>query len=182
MIHRTKFFDSLRPTLFINGYSQLQVDSIDAILEETEAQGITDLRQVAYIFATAYHECHNPHHPELRLTPMKEYGGETYLQSKSYYPYYGRGFSGLTWASNYKKEGERLGINLLENPDMILDINLAANSHVYCMKHGRYTGRKLSDYILGSMCNFIGARKVVNGIDKAELIAGYAKSFVQGLG
>jgi hypothetical protein len=49
------------------------------------------------------------------------------------------------------------------------------------MKHGRYTGRKLSDYINGTMCNFIGARKIINGIDKAELIAGYARSFLAGL-
>jgi hypothetical protein len=181
LINRTAFFDTIRPTLFKNGFSQVQVDSIDAIIDECEKQGIADNRQIAYIFATPYHECFNPHHPETRLTPIKEYGSDQYLKSKKYYPYIGRGFSGLTWKSNYEMEGERLGLDLINNPDMILDINIAANSHVYCMKHGRYTGRKLSDYINGSMCNFLGARKVINGIDKAELIAGYARSFLAGL-
>lgn len=159
----------------------MQVESIHAIIEECDKQEITDMRQVAYIFATAYHECFNPRHPELRLTPMKEFGGDTYLKSKSYYPYFGRGFSQLTHSFNYKKEGERLGLDLLHHPDLMLDTNLAANSHVYCMKHGSYTGRKLSDYIMGTMCNFEGARKIINGIDRAELVAGYAKEFLKGL-
>lgn len=180
-IDRKKFFDTIRPSLFKNGFSPKQVDSIDAILYECEKQGITDNRQIAYIFATPYHECYNPHHPETRLTPIKEYGSEQYLQSKKYYPYIGRGFSGLTWKSNYEKEGQRLGIDLVGHPDMILDINLAANSHVYCMRKGTYTGRKLSDYINGEMCNFIGARKIINGIDQAEKIADYAKQFLDGL-
>lgn len=181
LIDRKRFFEKIQPTLFKNGFSQAQTDSIEAILDECEKQGVTDKRQIAYIFATPYHECYNPHHPETRLTPIKEYGSEQYLQSKNYYPYIGRGFSGLTWKSNYEREGERLGIPLVEHPDMILDINLAANSHVYCMRKGTYTGRKLSDYINGELCNFLGARKIINGIDQAEKIAGYARLFLSGL-
>lgn len=157
--------------------TQAQVDSINAILTECTNQQVTDKRQIAYILATAYWECHNPKHPELRLTPMREFGGETYLKGKKYYPYFGRGFSQLTWDYNYAKEQKRLGIPLLANPDLILDVKTAANSHVYCMAKGIYTGKKLSDYINASKCDYTEARRIINGKDKAAEIAAIAVKF-----
>ncbi len=178
MIDKPKFYQRLREVKLFDKLTQLQVDTIDAVLNECEAQGVSDVRQVAYIMATGYWEAHNPKKPELRLTPMKEFGGETYLKGKKYYPYYGRGLSQLTWDYNYKKEGKRLSLDLLTNPDLILDIPLAANSHVYCMKNGSYTGKKLSDYINDLKCDFAGARKIVNGTDKKDEIAAIAQKFL----
>ena len=177
MVNKAIFFGKIKTNLFKDGLTQKQVDSINAIISECERQGVDNLSQVAYILATAYHECYNPRHPETRLTPIVEFGGEVYLKSKKYYPYYGRGFSQLTWHDNYQKESKRLGIDLLNNPELILDIPTAANSHVYCMAHGIYTGKKLSNYINDTGIDFISARKIVNGKDKAELISGYANSF-----
>lgn len=164
--------------MFGGRFSQPQVDSIEAILSECESQDVTDARQVAYILATAYWEAYNPRYPEKRLTPIKEYGGEAYLRAKRYYPYYGRGFSQLTWDYNYRKEGERLGLDLIHHPDLMLDTNIAANSHVYCMKHGAYTGKKLDDFINDQKCDFIGARRIVNGTDSAEKIKDIAERFL----
>lgn len=178
MINRDTFFAKLKELKLFTTLTQLQVDSIDAILNEIESQGINDNRQAAYIFATAYHECYDPKHPETRLTPIKEFGGDKYLKGKKYYPYFGRGFSQLTWPDNYKKEAKRLGIDLVNNPDLMLDIPTAANSHVYCMAHGVYTGKKLSDYINAAKCDFKNARRIVNGTDKADVIAGYAQNFL----
>jgi len=45
------------------------------------------------------------------------------------------------------------------------------------MDKGLYTGRKLSQYFNDKTCNWIGARAIINGKDKAELIADYAKEF-----
>lgn len=99
---RAAFFAAIRKTLF-NKLTQLQVDSITALLDECVLQEVTDKRHVAYILGTAYHECYNPKTPETRLTPMKEFGGASYLQSKKYFPYFGRGFVQLTWEDNYHK-------------------------------------------------------------------------------
>jgi len=178
MINKVNFYQSLRDKGLFKTLTQLQVDSLDAIIFEAEKQGIEDVRQVAYILATSYWECHNPKKPELRNTPMKEFGGETYLKGKKYYPYFGRGFSQLTWLDNYKKEGTRLGIDLVNNPDLILHIPTAANSHVYCMAHGRYTGKKLSDYINDQKCDFAGARRIVNGTDRKDEVAAIAQKFL----
>lgn len=167
--------------MFGGTFSTKQVDSITAILNECGSQNVIDIAQIAYIFATAFHECYNPNVKGSRLTPIQEFGGLGYLIRKAYYPYFGRGFSQLTWEANYKKEGERMGLNLLSHPDLMLDIPTAANSHVWCMTHGTYTGKKLSDFISGAKVDFVGARRIVNGTDKAELIAGYANNFLVAL-
>lgn len=175
---KQKFFEQIKAVGLFKVLSQAQVDSIEAILNECELQGITDVRQMAYIFATAYHECYNPKQPSTRMAPITEFGGDKYLKGKKYYPYIGRGLSGLTWKDNYAKEGKRLGIDLVNNPELILDIPTAANSHVYCMSHGTYTGKKLSDYINADKCDFINSRRIINGTDKAELIMSYAQKFL----
>lgn len=170
--------DNINARIFADKLTEVQKTSIQAIIDQCTAQGITDQRQIAYILATAYHECFNPRHPETRMTPITEFGGEVYLKGKKYYPYYGRGFSQLTWEDNYKKEGLRMGLDLIGSPVLMLQIPTAANSHVYCMVHGSYTGRKLSDYINEVKCDFVNARRIVNGTDKADVIAGYAQKFL----
>lgn len=180
MINRETFYENIKAPLFNGALSSLQIDTINSIFDESESQNITDNRQIAYMLGTSYLECHNPHHPELRLTPMKEFGGETYLKSKDYYPYYGRGLSQITHLANYKRESLRTGIDLVKNPDAILSLPLAANSHVYNMVHGLYTGKKLSDYINNSGCNFESARKIINPKDfkTYKIVADYAKQFL----
>ena len=116
-------FIALKKALVITRLTQVQVDSINAILEECKLQGVVIKNQVAYILATAWHESY--------FKPIIESGGVAYLKSKPYYPFYGRGFIQLTWEDNYKKEGDRLGIDLVSNPDKALEIPIAANIIVY---------------------------------------------------
>lgn len=162
-------FDAGRKGIFKSGYTQKQVDSINAIIAECNKQGVPMPEQVAYILATAWHES--------RLEPISEWGGEKYLKAKPYYPYYGRGFSQLTWKENYQKEQDRLWIPLVDHPNLMLNIDTSANSHVYCMMTGRYTGRKLPDYINENKIDYVNARRVVNGTDRAQMIADYAQQF-----
>jgi hypothetical protein len=49
------------------------------------------------------------------------------------------------------------------------------------MVTGKFTGKKLSDYISGSSVDYIGARRIINGTDRASLVAGYARSFQHAL-
>ena len=177
-MNRQTVFEKLKENKLFSEFTQLQVYTINAILDECENLGVTDGRQIAYIFATAYHECFKPSKPWTRMTPMPEFGGEDYLKSKKYYPYYGRGLSQITWDYNYKKEAKRLKIDLVNKPELMLVVGTAANSHVYCMKHGTYTGKKLSDYINDSKLDFINARRIINGTDRAITIAGYADKFL----
>ena len=43
-----------------------------------------------------------------------------------YYPFYGRGFIQLTWEYNYRTYGDRVGIDLVSDPDSALDPGTAA--------------------------------------------------------
>ena len=45
------------------------------------------------------------------------------------------------------------------------------------MFEGWFTGHNLSDHIRGAKCDYKNARKIINGLDKAGLIAGYARQF-----
>jgi hypothetical protein len=48
----------------------------------------------------------------------------------------------------------------------------------YGMRNGSFTGRKLSNYLAANTIqDYLHARKIINGMDKAELIAGYAQHF-----
>jgi Chitinase class I len=62
-----------------------------------------------------------------KFQPIREMGGETYLRSKKYFPFYGRGFAQLTWENNYRHYGEKLGIDLVSDPDRALNPTVAAD-------------------------------------------------------
>lgn len=91
--------------------------------------------------------------------------------------YYGRGYVQLTWDYNYKEMGKRLnmGDELYINPDKVLEHDIAYKIMSYGMRLGSFTARKLLDYISGSKCNYVKARQIINGLDRAPKIAEYAK-------
>lgn len=127
--------------------------------------------EMAYVLATAYHETAHT------MKPVREYGGETYLKKKKYYPYVGMGYVQLTWDYNYKKASVKLGVDFLKDPTLLLKPEYAAPIIIIGMKEGWFTGKKLSDYITLSKSDYVEARRIVNGKDKASLIAGYAKDY-----
>lgn len=127
--------------------------------------------QAAYVLATAYHETAHT------MKPVREYGGETYLKKKAYYPYVGMGYVQLTWLANYQKASKKLGVDFVKNPRLLLKAEYAAPILVIGSRDGWFTGKKLSDYITISRSDFTGARKIINGTDKAALIAGHAKEY-----
>lgn len=127
--------------------------------------------QAAYVLGTAWHETAHT------MQPVREYGGEAYLRSKKYYPYVGMGFVQLTWRENYEKASKKLGVDFVSNPKLLLKAEYAAKILVIGSRDGWFTGKKLSDYITLQRSDFKGARKIINGTDKASLIAGYAREY-----
>lgn len=127
--------------------------------------------QAAYVLGTSFHESAHT------MKPVREYGGETYLRSKPYYPFVGMGYVQLTWERNFKKASDKLGVDFVKNPRLLLDPKYAAPVLVIGMAEGWFTGKSLSNYITLSASDFVGARRIINGTDKADLIAGYAKQY-----
>lgn len=72
--------------------------------------------------------------------------------------------------------------NLLSTPTYIVDdFRGAGGILVGGMNRGLFTGVKLPDYVNSGGTNYVEARRVVNGMDKASQIAGYAREFEQQL-
>lgn len=167
------FFDHIRAEF--GTLLQSQVDGISSILEEYRRLELSDKRYLAYILATVKHETAN------KYQPVKEYGGEAYLRSKKYYPYYGRDLVHTTWKANYEKVKAFSGIDVVTHPELIGELNLAVKVAFHFMIKGLYTGKKLSNYFNDEKTDWINARRIINGVDCAEKIAGYGKTFYEAL-
>jgi predicted chitinase len=171
------FFDEVREHLFHGVLSQEQVTGMNFILREwrNRFEFGGDYRHLAYMLATTYHEC------AFRMVPITEYGSQSYLQSKPYYPYIGRGFVQLTWDYNYKKAGSAVEEDLLSFPDMALRPDLAAIIMFDGMRDGWFTGKKLSSYFSKNVDDPYNARRIINGTDRASEIAGYHDKFLSAI-
>lgn len=180
MINRKHFFDTVRESLYGNTMRQEHVDGMEAILNEWEAQQLTDLRWLAYMLGTTYHETSR------HMQPIQEYGkgkGHTYgiPDPATGLVYYGRGFVQLTWKANYKTMGDLLGKPLIESPEMAMELDIATQILFKGMIKGLFTGKKLANYFDVDTEDWVNARRIINGTDCAEQIAGYGKKFYNAL-
>ncbi len=93
--------------------------------------------------------------------------------------YYGRGFVQLTHKENYRKVGEMLGLGneFVLFPDSVLRHYWAARILVFGMAKGIFTGHGLFRYINSDKVDYYHARRIINGMDRAAIIAGYAERF-----
>lgn len=183
MIDRDAYFENVRVNMFDGSMSQQQVDGQNVIIALWDYQStgspMTDLRWLAYMLATVYHEC------ATRMWPVTEYGNQEYLESREYWPYIGRGFVQLTWESNYRNAGISLGLiddrDLVAHPNVALDSLIAARVMFRGMSEGWFTGKKLGQYFNDDVDDPINARQIINGNDDDELIAGYHDKFLEAL-
>lgn len=155
--------------------SSLQSSAVLSILRAFDKYGDGDINKLAYIFATAWHEATLiPDRKEIRCRP----GSACYNAQELYWytGYYGRGLAQLTHEYNYKAMGQIFNLDLVNNPDLALNPNVSTQILVYGMMNGSFTTAALSRYINSSKVDFINARRVVNGLDKATEIAEYANN------
>lgn len=62
------------------------------------------------------------------------------------------------------------------DPDNLLDPEIAYCAMSYGMRKGAFTGVGLKKYIHDDVCDYVNARRIINGTDCAEKIAGYARN------
>lgn len=168
------FYDAIRP-MFGGALSLSQVDGINALMAEGKKRGVS-VPVMAYILATAFHETART------MQAIEEYGrgkGRPYgrKDKATGHAYYGRGHVQLTWKENYEKMGARLGVDLVGDPALALSLPVSVQVIFEGMLNGMFTGRKVGDYISDKAKDYRNARRVVNGTDRADTIAGYARDF-----
>lgn len=135
-----------------------------------------DDRWLAYAFATAHHET------DRTFGPIREYGrgkGRSYgaPDAETGQIYYGRGLVQLTWKENYAKFSKLLKVDLVGNPDLALDLSYAVPVLFVGMRDGLFTGKKFGGYFSQTVEDWINARRIINGTDKAQTISDYAKTY-----
>lgn len=158
--------------------TETQKHGIEYIIDTFEADPeLTNYKWLAYALATVKHECANT------WLPITERGPKSYFKYligklgnsnfEMAYKYRGRGYVQLTGYTNYRNMGAILGVNLKENPDLALQPDLAAKIMFYGMLNGTFTGRRFESYFNDHVTDPVNARRIINGKDKAQLIAGY---------
>ena len=192
-------FTELRKAL--GALTKSQVTQIEFIVGEIDADKSISYAQGAYILATVWHETGGKMLPvsEIGKGRTRAYGqwfknskGElygwcngkksaAYMQRDFPHLYYGRGFPQLTWYDNYKLASEKLNVDFLNNPDLALEQEHSIRILIAGMKEGWFTGHRLSGHINQSKKNFVNARKIINGTDRALHIAGIAEIFDRAL-
>lgn len=192
MINRNFFFDRARLELFGGVLKQSQIDGLTGILDEWDAgYAKKDDRWLAYMLATVHHET------DRTFKPIREYGSNAYLTRRydvtgerpavatkygntepgDGIKYCGRGFVQLTWKNNYAAMSKVCGVDLVQNPDLAMQVPIATKILFHGMTKGSFTGKKLGDYFAPAVDDWVGARRIINGTDKATAIADYARRY-----
>lgn len=193
MFDRDKFYSGFRPyfrEIAGKALTPEQVENLEFLLSSFENSNwfSSDIRLTAYALATIHVETYIPR-TNSRYAPVTEAGGRAYFNryDKSSNPrkarelgntevgdgyrFRGRGFIQITGRKNY----EHFGIE--DEPDRALESVVAFNIMEHGMRDGTFTGKSLEDFINDEECDYTGARRVINGQDRAREIAGYARNF-----
>lgn len=185
--------------------TEKQVEGIENLLNVWEKHfHKDDVNYLAYNLGTAYHET------DRTMQPITEYGERSYFnkyepgtrigrvlgntQPGDGYRFRGEGHVQNTGRANARKATKRLnevfnlGIDLEKNPEKRGQPYVSALSLFLGNKEGWWTGKDLDDYIdtkdesdAEELKEFINARRVVNGTDKADRIGRYALRFEDAL-
>lgn len=199
MIDRSAFFSAVRKEF--GPLVQPQVTGYAAILDEAEKRG-TALNPLAYMLATAFHETART------MQPIREYGNRAYFM-KMYdrtgsrpavakrlgntvtgdgATFCGRGYVQLTGRGNYARASQKLGEDFVQFPDLVMQPGHAARIMFEGMEAGWFTTIDLSDTIddkdesdAEDLREFVAARAIINGKDRAKTIGEYALAFERAL-
>lgn len=152
-----------------------------------EDSDVQNPRWMAYMMATVKHECANT------WQPITERGTRAYFDKYNSgtaiggrlgntepgdgYRFRGRGYVQITGRRNYKSLGAALHMadQLVQEPEKALEPKVAYSIMSYGMRRGAFTGRKLEQFIDTVHCDYLNARRIINGLDQAQRIKSYAE-------
>lgn len=176
MINRKIFFQEYKQTIDKDkSISNQEVKDIDTLLDNIDTHFCElDINQWAYFLATTFHETNFTMAPVVEAYHLSESWRKRNLR---YYPYHGRGYVQITWLANYQKFAKMLNIDLVNKPELALIPKHAFQIALKGFKLGSFTRKKMSDYVVGTKKDYKGARRIINGTDKADTIAAYAELF-----
>jgi predicted chitinase len=196
-LDRQFFFDTVESSLFKGSVIPPQIDGMNAILDYWDANLATaDRRWLAYILATAFHETAYTMQPvretlaasDSRAVEILENAFASGRLSWVKTPYWrpdedgkcwlGRGLVQLTHRRNYETMSAVTGIDLVAAPDCAMQMQPAVMILIEGMLRGSFTGHRLADHLNEEREDWVNARRIVNGTDRAEKLADHAQAFL----
>ncbi|MBD9371528.1 hypothetical protein IB238_02590 [Rhizobium sp. ARZ01] len=209
-MNRAFFFERVETYLYNHGPDKEAVAGHSAILDRWEKNTPTDDdRWLAYMLATAYHETgrrmqpvrENLNYSSKRLMEVfgkyfdnaaeaASYAGKPEKIANRVYAnrlgngdeesgdgwrYRGRGLVQITGKNNYRK------FAIEGSPDDALEPAGALTMLFDGMIKGLYTSRPLKDFFNGAKEEWVAARQIINGYDRAKDIANYARHYYSAL-
>ena len=192
------FFASVRGGILGPTLDAAEVDGCNAILAAMDG---APLSHTAYAFGTAFLETGST------MQPVAEANWLTQAQRERYFfrmydiagarpgvarslgntrpgdgvKFAGRGYVQLTGRSNYQRAGEELDLDLLLMPNAAMLPAAAARIMRRGMEEGWFTGKSFASYLKPGgpavRSQFVAARRIINGQDRANDIAGFALQF-----
>jgi predicted chitinase len=199
-INRKSFYDAVRAAPFGGRLSGLQVAGMEAILnawDRTRTGG--DRRWLAYMLATTFHETAGTMQPVRETLAPSDMAAAARLESawargrlgSVKTPYWradadgkywlGRGLVQLTHKANYQRMARETDIDIVADPGRAMEMDVAV-AILFCgMEKGLFTGRRLADYFTAIRSDWSGARRIINGLDRAADVASYGLAFHRAL-
>lgn len=195
-INRKFFLNQVNLVLFDGEIRKSQAESLLRFLDYWENRyGNCDDRWLAYILATAHHETGRVFQPiretfaqsdaqvVYRLEKSFGAGRLTWVKAPYWRPdadgksWFGRGFVQITHRENYLIVGRLIGEDLASDPSKALDFDVALKVIFEGMISGVFTGRKLADFFWEDKAAWRDARRIINGIESADLVGSYARRY-----
>lgn len=191
---RKRFFDAVRP-IFGGAMTVAQVGGIEAILDGWMVTGWKDPRRLAYALATTHHETARTMQPVRETLATTDDAAIAILEKawaagklpwvkRPYWrpdsvtglSYLGRGLVQLTHKDNYAKAGAKLGVELAYQPHLAMRSDIAVQILLRGMDEGWFAGDAKGRHTFGRYFDDnhgdpVGARRIINGQDKAAEIA-----------
>lgn len=198
-MNRSAFFTAVR-AIHGGSLTPMQADGYERILNEWDRRQWQDPRHLAYMLATTYHETAK------RIQPVRETlagtddeaiailerawkGGKLPWVKTPYWrknaagrSYLGRGLPQVTHEINYRKLAEITGIDLVSQPHRVMEWPIALASLFDGMGVGIYVPHhNLTRYFDADTDDPVGARRIINGQDKAAEIASLHAQFLKAI-
>lgn len=193
MILTQASFNIIRKEI-LGSLTQSQVDGLNFLVSSMGGAGFS-YPEAAYALATVHIETAKT------FKPIVEFGKRTYFDKYDTgrlakalgntpekdgdgFLYRGRGYVQITGLSNFKKFSNILGVDLVKNPDAALNQEVAALIMLHGMLMGTFTGvgfrkgRPVSRY---NKAQYVRARNIINGTDRATEIANLALKYEKAL-
>jgi len=190
-MNREKFYLAVRmdPVLFGGTLPESAVVTMNAMLDEWQKRALTLLTWLADMMSTARGEVGR------NMAPVREGFAQSDSAARAYvkrnfphyameilgHVWYGRGLVQLTWLRNYQAFRDEVlrvfGVDIVANPDAVLRPDIAVYIMFEGMIRGVFTGKKLADYFTDKVSDWINARRIINGTDKAAFFGDMGRRF-----